>query len=299
MLTVTELKALLIQNNIRPRKHLGQNFLIDKNIAGNMIDRCQLHAEEWVIEIGAGFGAMTEQIACLVKKIIAVEKDKRVYSILRDLTLGFGNIDLICADFLELDLAPILRQASNGVNPVRNGLSRTDISNGVKVIGNLPYYITSPIIEKLITNKEGINSIFITVQKEVAERLCASPGGKDYGSLSCFVQFYTKPEVLLNIGRRAFYPQPAVDSVFMRLTVLNEPAFRVNNTVKFFEIIRAAFGKRRKTFLNGLLYCPSLNINRIQALSLLEKAGINPDVRPERLSLEDFARVSNLIEMAR
>lgn len=295
MFTVSELKTLLIQNNIRPRKHLGQNFLVDRNIAGNMIDKCQLHAEESVIEIGAGFGAITEQIAPLVKKITAIEKDKRVYSILRDLINGFGNIDLICADFLELDLFPILKQASYGVNPVRNGLSRRDISNRVKVIGNLPYYITSPIIEKLIANKEGINSMFITVQKEVAERLCAAPGGKDYGSLSCFVQFYTKPEVLLNIGKRAFYPQPAVDSVFMSLTFLPEPAVHVNNTIRFFEIIRAAFGKRRKTFLNGLLYCPSLTINRVQALSLLEQAGINPDVRPERLSLEDFARVSNIL----
>jgi 16S rRNA (adenine1518-N6/adenine1519-N6)-dimethyltransferase len=192
---------------------------------------------------------------------------------------GVGNIQIICEDFLELDLARTLSEC-----PPK-----------IKAVGNLPYYITTPIIERLITNRDGFSSIFVTVQKEVGERICAKPGGKDYGSFSCFVQFHAKPAVLLEIGKRAFYPQPAVDSVFMELSVLQKPPVDVDDTERFFAIVRAAFGKRRKMLLNSLVYCGSLSLDKSGVAALLERAGIKPTARAEELSLDDFAKISNAV----
>jgi len=242
-----------------------------------MIGMCRLENTDWVLEIGPGLGALTRVIAGTAGKVIAVEKDRRVYTALIELMKGAGNVQIICEDFLELDLS----RALLGCPPK------------IKVVGNLPYYITSPIIEKLIMNRDNFSSIFITVQKEVGDRICAKPGGKDYGSFSCFVQFHARPAVLLNIGKRAFYPQPAVDSVFMELSVLPKPPVEVDNIERFFTITRAAFGKRRKTILNSLAYCASLNLDKNGIAALLERAGVKPAARAEVLSLEDFARICN------
>lgn len=277
MLSPAELKAVLARYEIRPKKYLGQNFLVDQNIADEIIRMCRLVNTDWVLEIGPGLGALTRRIAGSVKKVIAVEKDRRICAALPELMKGFSNVQIVCKDFLELDLTQTLSEC-----PPK-----------IKAIGNLPYYITSPIIEKLIINKDNFGSIFITVQKEVAERICARPGRKDYGSFSCFVQFHAKPDILLNIGKRAFYPQPAVDSVFMELSVLPKPPVQVDDADRFFRIIRAAFGKRRKMILNSLLYCESLNLDKGGVLALLVRAGVKPAARPEELSLEDFARISN------
>lgn len=280
MLTVSELKTLLVEHGIRPKKYLGQNFLVDRKTADDMIGMCRLENTDWALEIGPGLGALTCVIAGAARKVIAVEKDRRVYTALSELMKATGNIQIICDDFLELDLALAL----SGCPPK------------IKAIGNLPYYITSPIIEKLIINRDNFSSIFITVQKEVGERICAKPGGKDYGSFSCFAQFYTRPAVLLNIGKRAFYPQPAVDSVFMELSVLPKPPVQVDNIDRFFAVTRAAFGKRRKTILNSLSYCAFLNLDKNGIAALLERAGVKPTARAEVLSLEDFARISNAVK---
>ena len=277
MLTTSELKTLLVEHGIRPKKYLGQNFLVDRKSADEIIGMCRLESTDWVLEIGPGLGALTQGIAGAAKKVIAVEKDRRVCAALVELMKGIGNTQFICEDFLELDLSRALSEC-----PPK-----------IKAIGNLPYYITSPIIEKLIINRGNFSSIFITVQKEVGDRICAKPGGKDYGSFSCFTQFYTKPAVLLNLGKRVFYPQPAVDSVFMELSVLPKPPVQADNTERFFAITRAAFGKRRKTILNSLSYCASLNLDKNGIAALLERAGVKPTARPEELSLDDFARISN------
>lgn len=277
MLTTAELKAVLARYEIRPKKYLGQNFLVDQKIADEIIGTCRLESTDWVLEIGPGLGALTRGIAGSVKKVIAVEKDRRVCAALPELMRGFSNIQIICEDFLELDLARALSEC-----PPK-----------IKAIGNLPYYITTPIIEKLIINKDNFSSVFVTVQKEVGDRICAKPGRKDYGSFSCFVQFHASPVVLLNIGKRAFYPQPAVDSVFMELSVLPRPPVQVDNIERFFAITRAAFGKRRKTILNSLSYCGSLSLDKSGVAALLERAGIKPTARAEELSLDDFARICN------
>ncbi len=280
MLTVSELKSVLVEHGIRPKKYLGQNFLVDRKTADDMIGMCRLENTDWVLEIGPGLGALTRVIAGAAGKVIAVEKDRRVYTALIELMKGAGNVQIICEDFLELDLSRAL----------------SGCPSKIKAVGNLPYYITSPIIEKLIMNRNNFSSIFITVQKEVGDRMCAKPGGKDYGSFSCFVQFHARPAVLLNIGKRAFYPQPAVDSVFMELSVLPKPPVEVDNIERFFVITRAAFGKRRKTILNSLAYCASLNLDKNGIAALLERAGVKPAARAEVLSLEDFARICNAVK---
>lgn len=279
MLTLNEVKTILDQYKIRPNKHLGQNFLIDSNIADEMLKRCRLANTEWILEIGPGLGALTSNLSNSVKKVIAVEKDRRFCFILNELLRNFVNVKIVCDDFLEMDLSRVLMEA-----PTK-----------VKVIGNLPYYITTPIIEKLITNRNNFSSIFITVQKELAQRLCARPGNKVYGAVTCFVQFHTKPAILMDINRRAFYPQPEVDSVFMELAILPLPPVLVNDTERFFKIIRACFGQRRKTLLNSLFASEIFKLDKEGLAVLLTRINIDPNRRPEELSLEEFAKIENTL----
>ena len=214
-----------------------------------------------------------------MKNVLAVEKDRNVCVALRDMVKGSDNVNIICDDFMELDIEKTL----------------IEVPEKIKVLGNLPYYITSPIIEKLITNRLNFESMYITVQKEVAERICAGPGGKDYGSLSVFVQFYTKPRILLSIGRDCFYPEPEVDSSFVELMVLQRPSVDVSDADKFFAVVRAGFGQRRKTLLNSLLSSEAITLDKNALAELLKKIDIDPGIRAERLSLEEFARISNAI----
>lgn len=279
MITEAELKSALKRYNISPKKYLGQNFLVDEVVVDRMIRACGLVKDDWVMEIGAGLGVLTRRLAREVKNVLAVEKDRNVCVALRDMVKGSGNINIICDDFLGLDIERTLIEAPEKI----------------KVIGNLPYYITSPIIEKLITNRLNFDSIYITVQKEVAERICASPGGKDYGSLSVFVQFYTRPRILLNIGRDCFYPEPEVDSSFVELMVLRKPSVDVNDADKFFAVVKAGFGQRRKTLLNSLLSSEAITLDKNALAELLKKIGIDPGIRAEKLSLEQFARIANAI----
>ncbi len=278
-MTVSELKGVLAKYNIRPNKSLGQNFLTDRNIAEKMIKTCRLSTGDWVLEIGPGLGALTTSLATSVKKLIAIEKDRQVCFALSELTKDYSNVEVMCDDFLEVDLTRTL----------------VECSDKVKVIGNLPYYVTTPIIEKLIDNSGNFGSIFITVQKEVADRICARPGEKDYSSLSCFVQFHMKPAILFDIGRNSFYPQPEVESAFMELSILPAPPVQVNDKEKLFAVIRAGFGQRRKTLLNSLLSSEVIKTDKTGLSALLNKIGIDPNTRAEELSLADFARIANAI----
>lgn len=279
MTTEAELRSALKRYSISPKKYLGQNFLVDEIVVDRMIRACRFVKEDWVMEIGAGLGVLTRRLAREVKNVLAVEKDRNVCVALRDMVSGSANINIICDDFMQLDIERTLIEAPEKI----------------KVIGNLPYYITSPIIEKLITSRLNFESIYITVQKEVAERICASPGGKDYGSLSVFVQFYTKPRILLNIGRDCFYPEPEVDSSFVELMVLQKPSVDVGDADKFFAVVKAGFGQRRKTLLNSLLSSEAINLDKNALAELLKKIGIDPGIRAEELSLEQFARIANAI----
>ncbi|OGX43115.1 MAG: hypothetical protein A3F87_04550 [Omnitrophica WOR_2 bacterium RIFCSPLOWO2_12_FULL_51_24] len=279
MIAEAELKSALKRYNISPKKYLGQNFLVDEVVVDRMIRACRFTKNDWVMEIGAGLGVLTRRLARGVKNVLAVEKDRNVCVALRDMVKGYDNVNIICDDFLELDIEKTL----------------IEVPEKIKVIGNLPYYITSPIIEKLITSRLNFESMYITVQKEVAERICAGPGGKDYGSLSVFVQFYTKPRKLLDIGRDYFYPEPEVDSSFVELMVLQRPSVDVSDADKFFAVVRAGFGQRRKTLLNSLLSSEAITLDKNALAELLKKIDIDPGIRAERLSLEEFARIANAL----
>lgn len=273
MLTKRELLELWNRYNFRPNKRLGQNFLVDKNIKEKIVHYINPNINDTILEIGAGFGELTLDLARKAKKIIAVEKDRRIIDIFKKELLGAcENIELVESDFLKI--------------PINAGFT--------KYVGNLPYFITTPIIEKLLEPevKAGAD-IYIMVQREYALRMLSGPGTKDYSSLSLFVRFHTEAEKLMTVARSCFFPVPNVDSIFLRLRRLSEPRIKVRSDDLFFKIIRCAFNKRRKTVLNSLSAMPLDNINKNSVRAVLEKAGIDERTRPEDLSLEEFARLAD------
>ncbi len=225
-----------------------------------------------MLEIGPGLGALTEALSSRCEKLIAIEYDKTLCSFLKRYFVNAENIEVVCADILDYKLSTI--------------------NYRLKVIGNLPYYITSPIITYLIDNKKYIEQGFITVQKEVAERLISQPGRKSYGSLSCFVQFYCKPTIELYIPKNVFYPQPKVDSALVNLKFLDNPSVEVKDEKLFFKVIRAAFNQRRKTLLNALWAADISGADKPKLNKILLNAGIDPKRRGETLSLKEFARLT-------
>ena len=271
MLTVKEVKGVLREYDIRPNKRLGQSFLIDKNIRDKIIDASGIKKEDIVLEIGSGLGALTEGLCKRAKKVKAVEKDRRLYDYLLE-NCKRSNLELICSDILKYDFSPFSK---------------------LKIVGNLPYSISSPILIHLLNNRVFIDTIFITVQKEVAERIIAKEGSKIYGAISCFVRFYTVPKVLFTIKKNAFYPVPKVDSCFLRLDI-DRQSCCLTDEEKLFKIIRASFGKRRKMILNSL-YSSGLFKSKEELLKELAAAGILPNTRPEAISLEKFIMLTDII----
>jgi len=269
VLSIKQVKAVLKEYNIRPSKYLGQNFLIDRNIQGKIINALDIKTEDTMLEIGPGMGALTGELCKWATKVIAIEKDRRLCNFLLQ-NHSYAKLDLFCDDILKYDFKEM---------------------RGLKVVGNLPYYISSPILTYLLDNRPSIGSIFITVQKEFAERLVAGPGTKDYSSISCFTQFYAEPEILFNIRRRCFYPVPEVESCFLKVCIREKGLFLTNED-KLFKIIRTCFGKRRKTILNSLS-SNSMFGDKEAVEGRLKDIGIDPGRRPETLSIEEFVRVSD------
>jgi 16S rRNA (adenine1518-N6/adenine1519-N6)-dimethyltransferase len=258
----------------KPKKRLGQNFLIDKNIQRKLIASFALKASDQILEIGAGYGDITRLVAQNVAFVYALEIDPVLCKILRDNLKEYKNIRIINKDILKFNLSRYFSR----------------LKNKIKVVGNIPYYITTPIIEHLLKYQDRIETIFITVQKEFARRITALSGSKEYGSFSCFVQYYTLPKSLFLIKKNSFLPTPKVDSCLLELKIRQAPLVKVRNEKSFFKIIRAAFNQRRKTLRNSLEGIVSL-----QKLSLFFKNyGIDPDIRPEDLTIEDFAHLVNL-----
>ena len=274
MLTKSELKKFWEKHDFRPRKRLGQNFLIDKNIKDKILQNLQITPVDTVVEIGPGFGELTVDLARLSGKVFAIEKDKKIVEILKNDGKLSKDVSLIEKDFLDADLAKILK------------------SKKAIIYGNLPYYITSPILEKLFNNITLVKDIYLVMQKEVADRIAAKPGGKDIGRLSLFVQYYAEPKVVFKIKRNSFYPTPQVDSVFLRLEVLRKKRVEVKDEKFLFEIIKSAYSKRRKTILNSL---SAAGVEKNILAHTLNQANIKPIARPETLSLSDFARLANLL----
>lgn len=252
-----------------PKKSLGQNFLRDGNARRRMIAACAFSSGDVVLEIGPGQGALTPLIAEHARKVYAVELDRRLAALL---TASFADspvVSILPGDILEFDISSLPETRSQKI----------------KVFGNIPYYITSPIIEHLVLSRGFISEIFLTVQKEFARRICAAPGGKDYGSFSCFVQYYFDPKVLFDIKKNSFYPVPKVDSSFIRLRVREHPAVPVRDEERLFRVIRAAFQQRRKTIRNSLKDI----LTDAEMEEACSRGRIDPGARPERLSLRDFA----------
>lgn len=277
MLTRNGIKALLAEHDFAPLKRLGANYLIDGNIKDKIIASVELSEGDTVLEIGPGLGALTVDLAESEAHVIAVEKDKKASLILEDMVGGkFPNLKIINGDILDFDIEGIA-------------------SRKIKVVGNLPYYITTPIIEYLIKNKRLISMAVIMVQDEVARRLAAKAGDEDYGSLSCFVQYHAGVERIYKVKRTCFYPEPDVDSAILRLNMLETPSVKVKDEELLFRIIRGAFNQRRKSIINSLSREAVLDMPKEKLSAALEHLGIDPSIRPEQLSLSDFARLTNVI----
>lgn len=263
------------------KKSLGQNFLIDTNILKRIVDFAELSEDIGAIEIGPGIGALTEQLARSSKKVVAFEIDQRLLPILAETLSPYSNVKVIHQDVLKADVAKVIDEEF------------TDCKD-IMVVANLPYYVTTPIIMKIIEEHLPIRGIVVMLQKEVADRISAKPGTKDYGSLSIAIQYYTKAETVMIVPKTVFVPQPNVDSAVVRLTRLEEPSVSVKDEDFFFQVTRASFAQRRKTLLNNLTsQLPDGKEKKENIVAALHASGIDPGRRGETLSLEEFARLSD------
>lgn len=274
-----QIKSLLAEHGLRPKKRLGQNFLIDRNVLNRLIEATCAAPNTNVLEIGPGLGVVTLELAIRDANVICVEADKDFQPILQKVLSDYSNVRIIIEDFLRIDLTELLKDSGKWV-----------------VVGNLPYYITSPIIAKLIEFKQFFSSVLLMVQREVAQRLQAAHGSSDYGALSVFVQYHCEIQSVMKVSRNVFYPIPDVDSELIKLTIREMPAVTVNNEDLFFSIVKAAFGKRRKTLFNALGSSDELKWDKDRARIVIESAGIDGNRRGETLSLEEFANLANVSE---
>ncbi|PLR93312.1 16S rRNA (adenine(1518)-N(6)/adenine(1519)-N(6))-dimethyltransferase RsmA [Bacillus sp. T33-2] len=263
------------------KKSLGQNFLIDTNILKRIVEHAELSAHTGAIEIGPGIGALTEQVARKSKKVVAFEIDQRLLPILEDTLAPYGNTRIVHQDVLKADLQDIIQTEFKGIKDIM-------------VVANLPYYVTTPIIMKILEEKLPIRGIVVMLQKEVADRISASPGTKEYGSLSIAVQYHTIAETVMIVPKTVFVPQPNVDSAVIRLTLREKPAVAVKDENFFFQVTRASFAQRRKTIVNNLSsQLPDGKLKKDQIIKALHAAGIEESRRGETLSIQEFARLSD------
>ena len=263
------------------QKKFGQNFLIDTHVLDKIISAAEITKDDLVVEIGPGIGTMTQYLACAAREVVAIEIDKMLIPILQDTLSEYDNVTVINEDVLKVDLNK-LAEERNGGRPV-------------KVVANLPYYITTPIIMGLFENHVPLHSITIMVQKEVADRMRMGPGTKDYGALSLAVQYYAEPYLVANVPPNCFMPRPNVGSAVIRLTVHEKPPVTVRDESLMFRLIRASFNQRRKTLANGLKNSPELHYSKEQIEEAIEKLGTSPSVRGEALTLEQFALLADIL----
>lgn len=274
-------KAILEKYGFSFKKSLGQNFLIDTNILKRIVDHAGLTNTSGAIEIGPGIGALTEQLAKNSQKVVAFEIDQRLLPILKDTLSPYPHVKVIHQDILKADVLSVMKDEFAGIDDVM-------------VVANLPYYVTTPIIMKLLEDHLPIRGIVCMLQKEVADRISANPGTKDYGSLSIAIQYYTEAETVMIVPKTVFIPQPNVDSAVIRLTKRAKPIVEVKDEAFFFQVTRASFAQRRKTLLNNLLsMLPNGKEKKDLILSILEEVQIDPTRRGETLSIEEFAKLSD------
>ena len=273
--------AVLQKYNFNFQKKFGQNFLIDTGVLDRIISAAQITKDDCVLEIGPGIGTMTQYLAESAREVIAVEIDKALIPILEDTLSSYDNVTVVNEDILKVDINRIVEERNNG--------------RPIKVVANLPYYITTPIIMGLFESHVPLKSITIMVQKEVADRMQVGPGTKDYGALSLAVQYYAKPQIVANVPPNCFIPRPNVGSAVIRLTRYETPPVQVDDEKLMFALIRASFNQRRKTLVNGLANAPGLNVSKERVAQALEQLGLSATIRGEALTLEQFAQLSNVL----
>ena len=270
---------VLQKYNFAFQKRFGQNFLIDTHVLDKIIDSAQITKDDFVLEIGPGIGTMTQYLAEAAREVAAVEIDKTLLPILADTLKEWDNVTVINNDILKVDILQLALEKNQG--------------RPIKVVANLPYYITTPIIMGLFENQVPVDSITIMVQKEVADRMQVGPGTKDYGALSLAVQYYAKPQIVANVPPNCFMPRPKVGSAVIRLERYEKPPVEVKDEKLMFRIIRASFNQRRKTLVNGLKNSPEFPFSKEQIEKALEMCGFSLNVRGEALTLEQFAQLAN------
>ncbi|MBP3279386.1 MAG: 16S rRNA (adenine(1518)-N(6)/adenine(1519)-N(6))-dimethyltransferase RsmA [Butyrivibrio sp.] len=274
-------KEVLAKYNMSAKKKFGQNFLIDSHVLEGIVEAAGVTDDDLVLEIGPGIGSLTQYLAEAAGKVVAVEIDKTLLPVLADTLSEYDNVTVINEDILKVDLDEIVSE--NGGRPI-------------KVVANLPYYITTPIIMKLFESRARIESITVMVQKEVADRMAAGPGGKDYGSLSLAVGYYAKAVTVMDVPPSSFIPQPNVGSAVVNLSRYTEPRVKVQDEKRLFEIVRTAFNQRRKTLSNSLSNNPSLGVSRQEVADAFLKMGVDEKARGEILTLEQFAELSDILQ---
>lgn len=263
------------------QKKFGQNFLIDSNVLENIVEAAGITKDDFVLEIGPGIGTMTQYLCESARQVLAVEIDKMLIPILEDTLSEYDNVEVINQDVLKVDIKSLVEEKNNG--------------RPIKVVANLPYYITTPIIMGLFESKVPIESITIMVQKEVADRMQTGPGSKDYGALSLAVQYYADAKVILNVSATCFMPRPNVDSAVIKLTRHQESPVEVKDESLMFRIIRASFNQRRKTLVNGLKNSSELDFSKEEIIEAIKSIGKEENIRGEKLTLEEFAKLSNAL----
>lgn len=268
-----ETEFILKKYGLRANKKLGQNFLINEEIINQIIEKADVNKNDTIIEIGPGLGSLTAKLLENANKVIAIELDSNMSNILKERFCLYDNFELIEKDVLKVDLNEIVEKYDS-----------------VKVVANLPYYITTPIIMKLLEERLKLKSITVMVQKEVGERFCAVPNSKEYGAITISINYYTKPKIIIDVPKENFEPMPEVDSCVMKLDVRNVPPVELKNEKDFFNLIKAGFSQRRKTINNSLA---SMGISKEKIKSVLEKLGIDSKLRAENLTMEQFADISN------
>lgn len=264
------------------QKRYGQNFLIDAHVLNKIIEAADITKEDHVIEIGPGIGSMTQYLCERAGRVTAVEIDRELIPILKDTLKDYENVNIINDDILKVDIGKLL--TSDGYK------------GRAKLVANLPYYITTPIVMSLLESHAPLESITVMVQKEVAERMVAGPGGKEYGALSLAVCFYTKPHIVANVPPNCFIPRPNVGSAVIKLDVYEKPPLKPANEELMFKLIRAAFNQRRKTLANSIANAGELDFSKQDVISALTEMGLTENIRGEALELDDFARLADLLE---
>ena len=263
------------------QKRFGQNFLIDDHVLGKIIDAALIEEGDGVIEIGPGIGTMTQRLCERAGKVVAIEIDRELIPILSETLSAYDNVKIVNADVMKTDLAALIRDEFPGMN--------------VKVVANLPYYITTPIVMNLLEERLPIDSITIMVQKEVAERMQAGPGSKDYGALSLAVSYYADTYIAANVPPNCFMPRPKVGSGVIRLTIRKDNAVNVSDEKLMFDLIRAAFNQRRKTLTNAIANYSGLSYTKEEAAAAIQKLGLSETIRGEALTLEQFAKLADFL----